>query len=54
MGKVEELRVFDRIKKESKEYWKLSVIEQELFLEADCEDFQPVINRLENKGNTLE
>lgn len=34
-----------------KDYERLDVIDQEIFLQAASPDFQTVINRLENKGH---
>jgi len=35
---------------ESPEFWSLSLLEQEQFLELSSIRFQDIINRLENKG----
>ena len=51
---ADELRLIDKIQFDSPEYDELDIYEQEMFLEVDDPDFQKVINRLENKGNTPE
>ena len=47
---VETLPFYDKIRKESSEYWKLDIKQQEKVLEAEDRDFQKVIDRLEDKG----
>ena len=39
LGKLDELRPIDKIKTESKEWWVLPLIQQELVLEVDDPDF---------------
>ena len=49
----EELVGFDIMKRDSKEFWDLSLLNQELFLEMDDIDFRKVINRLELKDSRI-
>ena len=41
------------MKPNSKEFWDLSLLNQELFLEMDDIDFRKVINRLELKDSRI-
>lgn len=50
----EALNPFDTINEGSKEYDRLSVADQERWLEVNDQNFQPVINRMEHKGLTPE
>ena len=43
----------DIMDKQSKEFWEMSLLNQELFLELDDPEFQKVVNRLEKKANDI-
>ena len=49
----EELTGFDAMNRESQEFWNMTLLNQELFLEVDNPEFQQVINRLEKKDNSI-
>ena len=46
------LPFYDRIERESEEYWELDIIDQEVILEVSDPNFQKVIDRLESKGKS--
>ena len=49
----EELTGFDIMTRDSKEFWEMTLLNQEYFLEVDDPDFQKVINRLEKKDKNI-
>lgn len=41
---------YDRIKRQSEEYWELDIMDQELLLECDDPSFQKIIDRMYDKS----
>ena len=50
LNQVELLPFYERIKRQSEEYWDLDIMDQELLLECDDPSFQKVIDRMYDKS----